>query len=118
MACRARAHRSVSSRRIALRSIPVTNRRPMEEVLTMKRLLLASVALIAVSSAAFAAGPKQGGQMVVTFKDDMATLDPAIGYDWQNWSIIKSLYSRLMDYEPGSTKLRADLAESYDIAPD
>jgi oligopeptide transport system substrate-binding protein len=84
----------------------------------MTKLLFSSVALLAITSAAFAADPKQGGQMVVTFKDDMATLDPAIGYDWQNWSIIKSLYSRLMDYEPGSTKLRADLAESYDIAPD
>ena len=45
--------------------------------------------------------------MVVTFKDDMATLDPAIGYDWQNWSIIKSLFSRLMDYKPGTTELDA-----------
>ena len=27
------------------------------------------------------------------------TLDPAIGYDWVNWSMIKSLYSRLMDYD-------------------
>jgi len=56
--------------------------------------------------------------MTVAFKDDMATLDPAIGYDWQNWSIIKSLYSRLMDYEPGTTNLRPDLAESFDVSPD
>jgi hypothetical protein len=30
--------------------------------------------------------------MIVTYKDDVATLDPAIGYDWQNWSMIKSLF--------------------------
>ena len=31
---------------------------------------------------------KQGGTMVVTYKDDVSTLDPAIGYDWQNWSCL------------------------------
>ena len=35
---------------------------------------------------------KQGGSMIVTYKDDVSTLDPAIGYDWQNWSMIKSLF--------------------------
>jgi len=61
---------------------------------------------------------KQGGAIVITYKDDVATLDPAIGYDWQNWSMIKSLFDGLMDYEPGTTKLRPDLAESYEISPD
>src|SRR5215470_4113191 len=59
---------------------------------------------------------KQGGGMTLTFKDDISTLDPAIGYDWQNWSIIKSLFNGLMDYEPGTTTLRPELAESYDIS--
>ena len=45
--------------------------------------------------------------MIVTYKDDVATLDPAIGYDWQNWSMIKSLFDGLMDYEPGTTDARA-----------
>ena len=61
---------------------------------------------------------KQGGQMVVTYKDDVTTLDPAIGYDWQNWSIIKSLFDGLMDYKPGTMDLVPDLAESYEISPD
>ncbi|PSJ65201.1 ABC transporter substrate-binding protein [Mesorhizobium ephedrae] len=61
---------------------------------------------------------KAGGEVVITYKDDVATLDPAIGYDWQNWSMIKSLYDGLMDYEPGTTNLRPDLAESYEISPD
>jgi peptide/nickel transport system substrate-binding protein len=84
-------------------------------------MLLAALAVAgsALLTPAFAdSQPKQGGSIVVTFKDDLATLDPAIGYDWQNWSIIKSIYSGLMDYEPGTTKLMPDLAESYAISDD
>ncbi|MCO8146364.1 ABC transporter substrate-binding protein [Rhodovulum tesquicola] len=61
---------------------------------------------------------KQGGAMIVTYKDDVSTLDPAIGYDWQNWSMIKSLFDGLMDYEPGTTELKKDLAEDYTISDD
>ncbi|MYZ48777.1 ABC transporter substrate-binding protein [Propylenella binzhouense] len=63
-------------------------------------------------------GAKDGGSIVITYKDDVATLDPAIGYDWQNWSMIKSLFDGMMGYEPGTTTLRPDLAESYDISED
>jgi peptide/nickel transport system substrate-binding protein/oligopeptide transport system substrate-binding protein len=62
--------------------------------------------------------PSQGGDIIVTYKDDIATLDPAIGYDWVNWSMIKSLYSRLMDYEPGTPNLVPSLAESFEVASD
>jgi len=96
-----------------------------ERVNTMKRYLAASVAAItlmlgAASAQEMAIDPnaKQGGDIVITYKDDVATLDPAIGYDWQNWSMIKSLYDGLMDYAPGTTDLVPDLAESYEIAPD
>ncbi len=58
------------------------------------------------------------GEVVVTFKDDITTLDPAIGYDWQNWSIIKSVFDGLMDYEPGTTKLVPHVAESYQVSAD
>jgi ABC-type transport system substrate-binding protein len=68
--------------------------------------------------AASAQQPQRGGTMTVTFKDDVATLDPAIGYDWQNWSMIKSLFSRLMDYKPGTAELIPSLAESFEVAPD
>ena len=61
---------------------------------------------------------KEGGAIVITYKDDVATLDPAIGYDWQNWSMIKSLFDGLMDYVPGTTNLRPGLAESYTISDD
>lgn len=61
---------------------------------------------------------KAGGTITITYKDDVATLDPAIGYDWQNWSMIKSLFDGLMDYVPGTTTLRPGLAESYEISED
>src|SRR6266478_5006496 len=81
--------------------------------------LAASILLSpALSATASADQPKQGGAAVVTFKDDLATLDPAIGYDWNNWSIIKSIFSGLMDYKPGTTELTPDLAESYSISDD
>ncbi|HYE00247.1 MAG TPA: ABC transporter substrate-binding protein [Alphaproteobacteria bacterium] len=69
-------------------------------------------------SPALAQDAKKGGAMVVTYKDDVSTLDPAIGYDWQNWSMIKALFDGLMDYEPGTTTLKTDLAESYEMSPD
>src|SRR3954470_5979328 len=94
----------------------------------MKRLLTTTVAasalalMLGMSSTAQAEQldpkAKPGGDIIITYKDDVATLDPAIGYDWQNWSMIKSLFDGLMDYEPGTTNLKPDLAESYEIAPD
>src|SRR2546422_9281545 len=63
-------------------------------------------------------GQNRGNAMTVTFKDDISTLDPAIGYDWQNWSIIKSIFDGLMDYEPGTTKLVPHLAESFTVSGD
>ena len=48
----------------------------------MKKLLLAGVAALAIGAAAPALA---AGDIVITYKDDVATLDPAIGYDWQNW---------------------------------
>ncbi|MFC5584589.1 ABC transporter substrate-binding protein [Nitratireductor kimnyeongensis] len=89
----------------------------------MRKLLLAGVAAAALSTSAMLAPAlaediKQGGSMTVTYKDDVSTLDPAIGYDWQNWSMIKSLFDGLMDYVPGTTELRPEIAESYEISDD
>ena len=90
----------------------------------MNRKLLRSAAMALVVSAgltnfAYAADtPNQDGAIIVTYKDDMATLDPAIGYDWQNWSMINSMFSRLVDYKPGSTELEPSLATSYTVSPD
>jgi oligopeptide transport system substrate-binding protein len=93
----------------------------------MRKFLVSSVSALALAalvsaapmaSPASAQEPRQGGSIVITYKDDVSTLDPAIGYDWQNWSMIKSLFDGLMDYEPGTTELRPGLAESYEISGD
>ncbi|MEZ5666689.1 MAG: ABC transporter substrate-binding protein [Alphaproteobacteria bacterium] len=87
----------------------------------MRKLLIATTAGLALALGAAAAQGQDapmGGQMIVTYNDDVSTLDPAIGYDWQNWSMIKSLFNGLMDYEPGTTNLVPDLAESYEISDD
>jgi len=90
----------------------------------MQRILRATAAAMVTASLGLAASTlnaqeiKQGGAMVVTYKDDISTFDPAIGYDWQNWSMIKSLFDGLMDYKPGTTELIPDLAESYTISDD
>ena len=87
----------------------------------MKKFLMAGAAalcLACMAPSAFAAEVKQGGAAVVTFNNDLTTLDPAVGYDWQNWSVIKSIFDGLMDYKPGTTELEPDLAESYTVADD
>ena len=90
----------------------------------MKKLLASTALLCALALPGHAQdytpdpAAKAGGSITVTYKDDVATLDPAIGYDWQNWSMIKSLFDGLMDYVPGSTDLRLGLAESYEISED
>ncbi|MGQ0564399.1 MAG: ABC transporter substrate-binding protein [Gemmobacter sp.] len=89
----------------------------------MKRVL-ATTALALLTLPAFAQdytpdpNAKPGGTITISYKDDVATLDPAIGYDWQNWSMIKSLFDSLMDYVPGTTTLRPGLAESYAMSED
>ncbi|MGD2014862.1 MAG: ABC transporter substrate-binding protein [Desulfobacterales bacterium] len=87
-----------------------------------KCLLLTLVVCLSLSfgvlTQATAAEIKQGGTMIVTYKDDISTLDPAIGYDWQNWSMIKALFNGLMDYEAGTYNLEPDLAKSFTISPD
>ncbi|HEX7005314.1 MAG TPA: ABC transporter substrate-binding protein [Trueperaceae bacterium] len=77
-------------------------------------LLSLTVALFLGASQA----QEQGGAMVVSFQNDLSTLDPAIGYDWQNWSIIKSIFDGLMDYRAGTTELVPHLAESFEVSPD
>lgn len=72
--------------------------------------LMLSAALVVTSCSSSGDSEASGGSIIVAYQNDIATLDPAIGYDWQNWSIIKSLFSRVLDYEPGTTNLVPDLA--------
>jgi ABC-type transport system substrate-binding protein len=62
--------------------------------------------------------PARGGSIVVTYQDDIATLDPAIGYDWQNPSMMQLIADGLMGYKAGTTELVPDLAESFAISED
>jgi ABC-type transport system substrate-binding protein len=55
--------------------------------------------------------PQQGGTAIVVYKDDLATLDPAIGYDWTNWPTIKMVFDGLLDYDD-TTNITPRLAES------
>lgn len=55
--------------------------------------------------------PQKGGTLIVAYKDDLATLDPAIGYDWTNWPTIKLVFDGLLDYD-SETTLMPRLAES------
>ncbi len=87
----------------------------------MKKFLISAVAALALFAAAplaLADAPKQGGAATITFNNDLTTLDPQVGYDWQNWSVIKSIFDGLMDYKPGTTELEPDLAESYTVSDD
>jgi ABC-type transport system substrate-binding protein len=90
----------------------------------MKRLLASTALMLTLALPAMAQdytpdpNARPGGSITVTYKDDVATLDPAIGYDWQNWSMIKSLFDGMMDYVPGTTTLRPGLAESYALSED
>jgi len=62
--------------------------------------------------------PQKGGAITVVYKDDLATLDPAIGYDWTNWPAIKMVFDGLLDYDSGTT-LQPRLAESMpDVSAD
>ncbi|HWU00172.1 MAG TPA: ABC transporter substrate-binding protein [Terriglobales bacterium] len=81
--------------------------------------LLAGTALAGSFSASQADDQlKNGGSYSIVYKDDLNTLDPAIGYDFQNWSTIKAIFDGLMDYKHGTNELVPDLAESYTISPD
>jgi ABC-type transport system substrate-binding protein len=55
--------------------------------------------------------PQKGGEITVAYKDDLATLDPAVGYDWTNWPAEKLVFDGLLDYDSGTT-IEPRLAES------
>lgn len=54
--------------------------------------------------------PQKGGEIIVAYKDDLATLDPAVGYDWTNWPAEKLVFDGLLDYD-STTNLEPRLAD-------
>src|ERR1044071_8781421 len=65
----------------------------------------------ATENAGASTTPQKGGSMIIAYKDDLATLDPAIGYDWTNWPAIKMVFDGLLDYDSGTT-IQPRIAES------
>jgi ABC-type transport system substrate-binding protein len=64
-----------------------------------------------------ATSPQKGGSIIIAYKDDLATLDPAVGYDWTNWPAIKMVFDGLLDYDSGTT-LMPRLAEALPTVSD
>jgi len=80
---------------------------------------MATAAFAVVAAApAYADDAPKGGNMTVTYQENIATLDPAIGYDWQNPAMMQAIFDGLMDYKPGTTELTPWLAKSYEISED
>ncbi len=62
--------------------------------------------------------PQKGGVMSVAYQNDIATLDPAIGYDWNNWPMEKMVFDALMDYDKGTTLVPQLAAEMPTVNAD
>jgi len=54
--------------------------------------------------------PVSGGTLNITFKDDLKTLDPAVAYDTDSWSVERAIYNGLLDYKGFTTELTPDIA--------
>src|ERR1700704_2410347 len=76
-------------------------------------VLLAGTILLSACGTSVSTGegnPVSGGTLTVSFKDDLKTLDPAIGYDTDSWSIERQIYNGLLDYKGFTTQLQPDIA--------
>ena len=62
--------------------------------------------------------PKRGGSMTIAYKDDLATLDPAVGYDWTNWPAEKMVFDGLLDYDDTTTIVPGLAAEMPQVNAD
>jgi ABC-type transport system substrate-binding protein len=76
---------------------------------SVSRALVGIGVAVVAATFALAQSPASGG-MVIAYKDDIATLDPQVGYDWQNWPAIKMVFDALLDYKPGTTDLEPRIA--------
>ena len=72
----------------------------------------------AAGTGAAAGTPQPGGMMSVAYQNDIATLDPAIGYDWNNWPMEKMVFDALMDYDKGTTLVPQLAAEMPKVNAD
>src|SRR3990172_5545958 len=56
--------------------------------------------------------------MIIAYKDDLARLDPAIGYDWTNWPAEKLVFDALLDYDSGTTLMPRLAASMPEVSSD
>ena len=56
--------------------------------------------------------PVSGGTLNISMKDDFKTLDPAVAYDTDSWSVERAIYNGLLDYKGFTTELGPDIAEA------
>ena len=61
--------------------------------------------------------PQYGGTMILTYQNDIATLDPATGYDWDNWGMEKWIYDALLDYDSDMNMI-PHIAEMPEVSGD
>ena len=61
---------------------------------SVSRALVGLGVTVLAATLALAQSPAKGG-MVIAYKDDLATLDPQVGYDWQNWPAIKMVFDAI-----------------------
>lgn len=72
------------------------------------------------SKAATSASGAHGGSSSVTWTNVAlpSNLDPAVGFDSDTLMFVRNVYEGLLEYVPGSTRLRPALAESYSTSHD
>jgi ABC-type transport system substrate-binding protein len=59
--------------------------------------------------------PSYGGTLVGTTDGDIETFDPAISWEWANWSTLPNVFEGLLGYKPQSTELVPLLAAEMPI---
>jgi oligopeptide transport system substrate-binding protein len=64
----------------------------------LNRSLRATLAVLSLALLFILATAQATSVIRVSFLDDVATLDPAIGYDVYNWPIEHALFATLLDY--------------------
>src|SRR2546423_11910761 len=63
--------------------------------------------------------PQTGGTLTVSFKDDLKTLNPAIGYDTDSFSMSPAIFNVMLTYKGFTTQLQTDIAAAMPvISPD
>lgn len=82
----------------------------------MKNIL--ALLLLFTLSAYSTESDKNNKIITITFQDNFVTLDPAIGYDWQNTTVIRNIFNGLVTYKPGSAQIIPDLASDYSLSAD